>query len=310
VTAGDDGCWLGFDIGASKLLACAIDGEGRTLAVQKAATGRDDGPDAVLARVLALGRALRGSAALDGRRLRGVGAGFAGLVDRERGLVRSSIMLPGWDGVPLALRLQKALHAPASIDNDATLAGLGEYRHLGSPPGLNMVLLTVGTGIGGALILGGRLYRGSRGLAGEIGNTTVDRHGPACWCGSRGCLNTLASGSAIAARAGRADGEATAAAAAGGDAAARAAIDDGARALGAGIANLINLFDPDRVVIAGGIAGLGDAWFDLVRTEARARAFAEIAEHVRIEPSARGYDVGAYGAALYGQSAATADGRT
>src|SRR5262249_62180727 len=109
-----------------------------------------------------------------------------------------------------AMRRQKALRAPAAIDNDATLAGLGEYRHLGSPPGLNMVLLTIGTGIGGALILGGRLYRGSRGLAGEIGNTSVDRHGPTCWCGSRGCLNTLASGSAIAARPRRADREAAA----------------------------------------------------------------------------------------------------
>lgn len=287
-------CWLGIDIGASKLLACAIDGRSRTLGTRQVATRRDDGAEAVFERVVAMCRALLDEVDASPA---GTAAGFAGLCDRSTGTVRSSIMLPGWDQWPLAARLEQALGAPAQLDNDATLAGLGEYRTLGSPPGLNMVVLTVGTGIGGALILDGRLYRGSRGLAGELGNTSVHQHGPRCWCGAYGCLNTLASGSAIATAAGQPDTAAVAAAAQRGDARARQAIADGARALGTGIANFVNIFDPDRIALCGGVTALGDDWLQLVREEARARAFAETIAHVRIERSQRGLDVGAFGAA-------------
>jgi glucokinase len=188
----------------------------------------------------------------------------------------SSIMLPGWDDVPLAERLSAPLGGlPVFVDNDATAAGYGEYLSLGSPEGLNMVLLTVGTGIGGAIIIDGELYRGATGTSAEFGNTTIDWQGETCWCGNKGCLNMLASGTAMANR----------------------TVEEGARALGAGVANIINIFNPDRVVLTGGVTSLGEAFLDQVRQEASWRAFSESMAHARIEYSVRGIEVGALGAA-------------
>jgi glucokinase len=294
--------WLGIDVGASKLLACIVDGDLGVRQTHKAETRREDGPDRILERAAALARELIAGAGP----VRGVGVGFAGLVDSAAGVVLSSIMLPGFDGLPLASRLGGALDLPVFVDNDATAAGWGEYRALGSPPGLNMLHLTVGTGIGGAIVLGGRLYRGALGIAAEFGNTTIDWRGPGCWCGSRGCLNTVASGSAIASAAGMRDVHAVATAARAGHAGARAAIENGARALGAGVANFVNIFNPDRVTLSGGVIELGDDYLGWVREEARRRAFREAMAHVVIERTVRGYEVGAFGAACLAREQAGA----
>jgi glucokinase len=292
--------WLGLDVGGTKLEAVRVDDDLRVLQRARAATGRDAGPAAVLDRAAALLGSVRG----DGRAA-GAGVGFAGLVDAARGVVRSSIMLPGWSEVPLAGRLAAALDLPACADNDANAAGLCELLAHGARPGLNMVVLTVGTGIGAALILDGRLYRGTHGLAGELGNTTLDWQGVECWCGNRGCANMLASGSALArlaAEQGVGDGspaaaETVVALARAGDARAAAVLEQVARALGALVANAINAFDPERVALAGGLAGLDDGFLAAVRAEARRRAFAEAAAHVAIERAVHGAGAGALGAA-------------
>jgi glucokinase len=242
-----------------------------------------------------------------------VGAGFAGLVDWRAGSILSSIMLPGWEAFPLAERLSSELGGlPAFVDNDATAAGYGEFLALGANPEMNMVLLTIGTGIGGAIIIHGKLFRGATGTSAEFGNTTIDWQGKECWCGNRGCLNMLASGSAISDRASALARGADSAlkgleepipverideAAGAGDRVAIQAIEEGARALGAGVANIINSFNPDRVVLTGGISALGPDYLKVVREEASKRAFSESVAHARIEFSVVGPEVGALGAA-------------
>ncbi|MFO0982654.1 MAG: ROK family protein [Planctomycetota bacterium] len=292
---------IGLDIGATKILAVVADAEARIAARVKIDSQRERGAEHVFARIAATCEQLL----LDWPAVRAVGAGFAGLVDGRRGVVLSSIMLPGWEGYPLAQRLEQALHRPACIDNDATATGLGEYRALGSPPALNMIVLTVGTGIGGAIIVDGRLYRGATGTAGEFGNMTIDYRGEPCWCGSRGCLNMLASASALcrsaadlAERLGHpVTAERVGAAARRGDRGARHLVELAADALGAGVANIVNIFNPDRVVLFGGLTGLGEQYLDRVRQAAAARAFREPMAHVRIERSRLEDATGAFGAA-------------
>jgi glucokinase len=290
--------WIGLDVGGTKILGVAVDRRSEIVARARVATHGEDGPEAVLGRCVALVRELASD-----RDPAGVGVGFAGLVDARAGSVSSSIMLPGWERFPLGPRLAAAVCAPCRVENDANAAGYGEWIALGSPRELALVVLTVGTGIGGALLLGGRLHRGASGVAGEIGNMSIDWNGPECWCGSRGCLNMLASGSALAARhAELTRGPARSVEELGrralaGDDVARRVLDDGARALGAGIANVINLINPERVALAGGVAELGDGWLTRVRDEARRRAFRESMDAVTIERCRLGETTGALGAA-------------
>jgi glucokinase len=268
---------LGIDLGGSKLLACVTDAEGRVLGRAVRRTGRATGP-ADASRLIAevAGELRRAHGAFDS-----VGVGFPGLVDFARGVVRSSVMLDGWREVPLAERVADALGVPCVVDNDVNAAAVAELKAREDEPPESMLFVAVGTGIGGAITLGDRVWRGHTGVAGEIGNTSIDRHGARCWCGRRGCLNTCASGAAIAERPGIA--------------AARAA----AESLGIGIANALNLLNPALVVLGGGVAQLGEPWLDVVATTARAEAFPE-AGQCRIELSRAGYVAGAVGAALLG----------
>jgi glucokinase len=286
---------LGVDLGGSKLLACAVDRVGRIRATVRQATGRRVGPDEVVGRVAALVERLHD----EGLPLSAIGVGVPGLVDHRRGLVLSSIMLDGWEEVDLARRLTVATGLPATIDNDVNLAALCELDQRGPAVARGdhcMLFVAVGTGIGGALCLGGQLWRGAAGLAGEIGNLSVDPHGRRCWCGRRGCLNTVASGSAIEAAAGIAPGT-LAARWRRREPAVVEAVRAGARALGRGLADAIHLLNPSLIVIGGGVAQLGESYFEEVRRAVRDEAFAEAVAACRIEPSCVGYAAGAVGAA-------------
>jgi glucokinase len=307
-TSTDGRRFLGLDLGGTKILG-AVHGEGREpLALEQIETRRDDGAPAVAARAVDLARRLARQAGP----LAGAGVGFAGLVDAKRGVVDSSIILPGFEGFELAGRFSAALDLPCVADNDATAAGFGELLALDSPPRLDMVLLTLGTGIGGALVVAGKLHRGGASVAGEFGNTTVDRDGPECPSGNRGSLNSLASGAAIGrtaherarerrdSRLARLPAPITAqqvdAAARAGDELAREILAEAGRALGAGLANFINIVNPDRVALMGGLTGaLG--YLDAARDEARRRAFARSFGHARIELAVLGGRTGAFGAA-------------
>lgn len=252
-----------------------------------------------------------------GGELAGVGVGVPGLVDRC-GVLRFAPNLAGVTELPILAPLEAALGVPVRVDNDATCAVWGE-RQLGAARGYDDVILaTLGTGIGGGIVAGGRLLRGASGFAGEIGHMVIDPDGPPCPCGQRGCWERFASGSGLgwvgrrAAAAGRAArvlalaggdpelvrGEHVTAAAAEGDAGARAVLADFGRWVALGLANLANVFDPQAFVLGGGLVEAGDLLLEPVRA-----AFAELlagVSHrpaVAIVPASLGERAGAIGAA-------------
>lgn len=301
---------LGIDLGGTKTLAAiVVDGGAQVLDTEQAPTPRDAGAAACLTTAVEVAHSLiqRHGA------VEAVGIGFAGLIDPSSGVVDSSVILPGWEGFALRDELAAALDLRCVADNDATAAGFGEHCATGRPAATSMMLLTVGTGIGGALILNGSLYRGATGTAAEFGNTTIDWRGEECPSGNRGCLNSLASGTAMLRHAALMAGEhPTSMLAEAGpelrgedlmraflaeDAAAVEVVERGARALGTAIANFINVLNPDRVVLTGGVLDLGERYLECIRAEAGARAFALPFEHAVITAAVHGAVAGAHGAA-------------
>jgi glucokinase len=297
-------CVIGVDLGGTKVLAGAVARDGRVLARARRVVG-GLGRDAVLELVAeAVREAAAGGDAAPARggHLPPVAIGIPGFLDAD-GSVRRCVHLP-IEGLRFADALGELLRAPVLVDNDANCAGVAEAR-LGAGRGhASMLLLTVGTGIGGAIVRDGALERGATGAAGEFGHMPVDLDGPVCTCGSRGCLETLASGPALVAAAlahGWSDAEPVSGAlitehALRGESVALAAAAQVGRALGAGVAGLVNAFDPDVVVVGGGVLGLGDLLLEPARIEARARALA--GDRVRIEPAALGEEAGMVGAGL------------
>jgi glucokinase len=282
---------LGIDLGGTKLLACLTADDGTVLARTIRPTGRNTGPADARRLVRDAATQLRGTAGP----FEMVGLGFPGQVDFHRGFVGGSVMLDGWRDVPLAEILAEDLGLPCVIDNDVNCAAIAELGARGDDVPDSMLFVAVGTGIGGAITLGHQLWRGHTGVAGEIGNITIDRHGEHCWCGRRGCLNTFASGSAIEQRLG--EGGSLAWQPNPTDPEVVRVLEEAAAALGIGLANALNLLNPELVVLGGGVAQLGASWIAAVAKTARAEAFPE-AGRCRFEPAVAGYEAGAVGAAL------------
>ncbi len=311
---------LGVDLGGTNIVVGAATADGaRQFALRSEPTRGDEGADAVVARIArmietSITETIQETGASRAA-FRGVGIGAPGPLDREKGLV---IVAPnlGWRDFPLRDRVSRAVGLPAMLDNDANCATFGEWWLGAARGGRNVVGMTIGTGIGGGLILNGALYHGSSDVAGEIGHTTIDSTGRLCKCGNYGCLEAYASGPAIAQRArellagdepsslaDRVDGKLellTARivyeAAKEGDFLARLVVRDTARFLGAGIANLLNIFNPDVVVLAGGVTMAGDTLFEPLRAEVRRRAFRPAVEACRIVPGTLGDAAGVLGA--------------
>jgi len=308
--------WIGLDVGGTKILAVTVDPQLGVLDSRRIATHAHEGPEAVIERMVDLVSPLLREARSP---IGGLGVGFAGLVDHQQGIIESSIILPGWNNVPLADRLRQALDLDVYVDNDATAAGHGEYQALGSPEGLNMILLTLGTGMGGALLIDGHLHRGSTNMSAEFGNTTIDWQGPDCLSGNRGSLNSLASGRALAASAqkmaelhpdsalarheGPIDCEVLAALYPA-DEIVRDLVDQAARRIGTGLANLVQIINPDRISLMGGLCGFGERFLDLIRSEIDARCFAVPARHVELGLARHGDLTGAIGAAALARDGA------
>jgi glucokinase len=284
---------LGVDLGGTKLLACLADDEARPIAFARRPTGRATSPREAIRLIADVAAELTGRAgAFDA-----CGIAFPGLVDAARGVVRSSVMLDGWRGVPLAALAARAIGAPCVVENDANAAAVAEVRARGRDAPDPMLFVAVGTGIGGAVVVGGRVLRGASGTAGEIGNTTIrGDDGPLCRCGRRGCLNALASGAAIERDLGIAPGSLAEHARREDPRIASAALR-AARALGAGIANAVNLLGPSLVVMGGGVARL-PGFCEAAFRAARAEAFTEAVEACRFEPARAGYEAAAIGAAI------------
>ncbi|MBP1705727.1 MAG: glucokinase [Chloroflexi bacterium] len=230
-----------------------------------------------------------------------IGIGIPGLYDPAAGTVRFLPNVPGpWPGHPLAPRVAAATGLPAFLINDARAFGLAELR-LGAGRGASsMVGLTLGTGVGGVLAVGGRVYQGHDGTGGELGHQTIDPDGPVCGCGNPGCLEAFARADAIAAACGTETAEEGIARARAGDPRALAGIERVGRYLGIGIANAVVVITPDRVVIGGGISAAADLLFPHIWAELRRRVTITSIDAVELVTAELGTLAGAIGAAVHG----------
>jgi glucokinase len=303
---------LGIDLGATNLKWAALEHAGDTWRILdrgQVPTNASDGPDAVLGRIADLGRAALGRWPLSAS----LGIGVPGLYDPVAGTTRFLVNFPGaWAGKPVAGPVGAALGLPVALINDARAFGLAELR-LGAGRGASsMVGLTLGTGVGGVIAIDGRVHLGHDGTAGEVGHQTIDPDGPLCNCGNHGCLESFARADRIAAACGTETVEAAVEAADAGDARALDGLAQVGRYLGIGIANMITVISPDRVVIGGGIAAAGDLLLGPIRDEVRRRVLMTSLNEVEIVTAELGTWAGAIGAAIHGAEAvstrATADG--
>jgi glucokinase len=232
-----------------------------------------------------------------------VGIGCGGPLDAERGVLVAPPHLPGWHDVPVIDLAERAYERAATLENDATAAAAGEHRWGAGAGTRNMVYMTLSTGVGGGVVIGGRLYRGSRGNGGELGHVTVDWRGRPCrGCGRRGCLEAYVSGTSIAERAREAGldvgaAEEVAARARAREELAVAVWDETIEALACGLTSIVNLFEPELVVVGGGVVRAGDQLLAPVRTLVRASTMKPAGEAADVVASAFGDRVGVVGAA-------------
>jgi glucokinase len=308
---------LVLDIGGTKIAGALVAPGGQIRLARAVPSGAQDGSEAVLGRAIALAQAIQKEALDAGWPApRAAGVGSAGDIDPGTGRVRfATTAIPGWTGLPLRERIAAALSLPTFVDNDGNVMALGETLHGAGRGSRHVIGLTVGTGIGGGLILNGRIYHGADGIAGAVGHIIVECREPRpCACGGSGCLEAYASGPAIAgdflrrlgadepAQLGLAPERLGVRELAGlarqGHPAAQAAIRQGAAYLGAGIASLLNLLNPQVVVIGGGVAQIGESYLAEVRRAAQGRAKRSVAG-AAILPAALGTDANLVGAAEF-----------
>jgi glucokinase len=313
---------VGVDLGGTRIKAAVADGAGRILVHATVPTESYRGPEGVIDIIAGLVQRL---ATPLGGSLHGLGMGVPGLIDIATGTTKFMPNFPTqWRDVPVARMLTDKLQCPVRLLNDVRTAALGELKfgHGQQQPDLTMAFFAIGTGVGGAVVVDGKLRLGPLGAAGELGHQTLLPDGPRCGCGNHGCLETLASGPAITAEgvrllhtglaprlyelvagdAGRVNPREMQAAAIAGDELVREALDRAATYLGIAAANVVTVLHPDLIVLAGGVAELGDILLDRVRLVIRQRVGMFPAHEVRVEQSLLGEQVGMLGAiALAGE---------
>lgn len=310
---------VGVDLGGTTIVVGTLPEDGSAVhGLVSELTPVQLGPDGVVERILAMiqesvdrSRAELGS----GAEIAGVGVGAPGPLDTRRGLV---IVAPnlGWHDMPLLDRVAAATGYDAALDNDANCATLGEWWRGAAQGGRVVAGFTIGTGIGGGIVLDGKIFHGASDVAAEMGHMTIDVTGRRCKCGNYGCLEAYASGPAIAARTveeleagtpssipplvegdlARVTAQTVYQAAQEGDALALEIVRDTARFLGAGIANVVNMLNPDVVVVTGGVTRAGDRLFGPLRVEVARRAFRPAVAACRIVPGGLPGTAGVYGA--------------
>jgi glucokinase len=288
---------IGVDLGGTKLLAGTVDS---SLNVHHRAHrfARGTGTAEVLDTIVDAVREARDAA--EGE-VDAVGFGIPSLIDQERGVAVTTVHLPIRD-LPFRDLMAERLGVPVFVENDATAAMLAEWRFGAARGCSDALLITVGTGIGGGMVAGGALVRGAQGAAAEFGHMTIDYDGPLCPCGAHGCLEAFVSGTALAREARALGLEMTAAQVAelahDGHVGARALVAEIGTRLGTGIANLVNAFNPQLVVLGGGVLALGDLLLEPAREEVARRALAPSRDLVQIVPTRFGAESGMLGAAV------------
>jgi len=305
--------YLGIDIGGTNIKIATVSARGKVLERGIVETLPRRGPAEALRRVAGAVATLT-----RGRALRGAGVGCAGLIDSKRGVVLSSPNLREWENEPLGRIARRALGVYTVIDNDATTAAWGEYCCGANRGSSSLVFITLGTGVGGGIVIDGEIVRGAGNFGGEVGHITVNPAGPRCHCGNHGCLEAYAGAWALRRtvrdllkkRRGRyltkwmderraLTPELIAQAARQGDGVARAVFRVAGEALGTAVASLVNVLNPDAVVIGGGVSASFDLLSPHVMRTVERRAFEEPASMVRIERSRLGNDATVIGAAMF-----------
>lgn len=310
---------LAIDIGGTKIIAAIISSEGQLMASEYCLTLADEGPQAVINRIFSTIDRLLGLRNIDLSQLHSISIACAGAIDFDRGIVTLSPNLPGWQDIPLRDIVKEKYGVNTFLLNDASAAVLSEHR-FGAGRGVNnLIYVTVSTGIGSGIMINGQLYSGASGGAGEIGHTTIDVNGPRCSCGNIGCLEMLASGTAMAREAIRRikagersslikitkgkieniTAEEVSLAAQGGDSLALEVILQAATYLGVGLVNLVNVFNPEMIIIGGGMSKMGDLLLNPARQVVKERAYPLLAQAVRIVLAELGDNAEVLGAAIF-----------
>lgn len=308
---------LGIDLGGTAIKTALVSEDKAILAQESRPTEAEQGLEVVLKNMLASAEAVIATSGIDREDILAAGIGAPGPLNGQEGIVYSPPNLPGWENVPLAKLMSDGLGIPCFLENDANAACYGEFW-MGAGQGCeNMCVLTLGTGVGGGIVTHGKLLRGIDGTAGEIGHLKVSRNGRSCGCGATGCLETYGSvtGMVLTAREGLESGVVStlteacdldlsaltgkmiSEAAEAGDAFAQQVIQETATWLGVGISSLINLFNPEKIILCGGMTDAGESLLQPIREVATSRAFPVPAARVEIIPGALGNDSGVLGCA-------------
>ena len=311
---------IAIDLGGTKYIVAVIDSKGKVLSRIYRYTLSQEGPKKVIARMMVTIDEAVVKSGFKRTQIGGLVAACPGPIDIEKGIVAKAPNLPRWYNVPVRQIMEDEFKIPTFLTRDTNAAVLGEVR-LGAGVGLqNVIYLTVSTGIGGGIVIGGKLYHGTTGAAGEIGHMIILENGPACPCGRHGCLESLASGTAIARMAkerlrgwessiltnmvnGDIDeikAEHIAKGARQGDPLCQDVVNVAGYYLGVGLGNIVNIFNPQMIIIGGGVSAMGEMFLRPARKSMKAHAFKMPAGIVRVVKAKLGADSGILGAAIYG----------
>jgi glucokinase len=305
--------YVGIDLGGTNIKSGLVTADCRVVGRVSTPTEADQGPSHVLDRMALSVRDLAAKTGITLADIDGVGVGAPGPLDSKAGKVVFAPNLKGWKNIAVRDELQKRLGRPVVLENDANIAAYGEFRCGAGKDVSDMFLLTLGTGVGGGMILGGRLFRGTTDTGAELGHIIIQAGGRKCGCGNLGCLEAYASATAVVGRTREAlaAGEKSSLAARGdftcedvfkaadaGDALARRIVDETADCLAVGITSLMHVLNPQRVVLTGGMMAAGDAFLERIRAWVKAHAFERAVMDCDVRWSTLGGDAGILGAAL------------
>lgn len=308
---------IGVDVGGTNIKIALVDREGAISYSNSIPTRAELGYEYTISAMKQAITDLMAATNTDKNNIEGIGFGFPGQIDYKNGIVKNAPNIPGWVEVPIAEAMEKEFGIPTRVDNDVRCAALGELNFGAGKGCENLICITVGTGIGSGLVINGKLVRGASNAAGELGHIKLNTTGgPLCGCGDFGCLEAYASGPSIVAMAeeyikgGKStkfrelaeDGEITpyivSQAAAQGDGVAKRIFTIMGEYIGVGLASVVNLLNPEKIIIGGGVADAGDILFNPIRETIAKRAMPIQASAVEIVPAGLGNSAGVIGASL------------
>lgn len=308
---------IGIDLGGTNIKIAIVDDLGHIIYQNSVPTNADRGFEATIGNIKNLIADTFKESPINKEDIYGIGFGCPGIIDSVNGIVRDLPNMPGWVNIPLAELITKEFLIRTKIDNDVRSATLGEYKYGAGRGVSNLICITIGTGIGSGIILDGKLIKGATLCAGEIGHMTLQEHGgPICGCGNTGCLEALGSASSIVKRAqdvlsgGRpskirelkGEGPLTpqiiAEAAQKGDPPAQRILYETGRWIGIGLANVVNLLNPELIIIGGGVSKAGEYILEPIRETIKKRTLKIPGDTVRVEPALLGESAGVVGSSL------------